>query len=36
MTNQDRFELAGYIALVGIVMFSLTPAFWSMILWLGR
>ena len=34
--NEDTFEFACGIALLGIVAFSLTPAFWAMIAYLGR
>ena len=32
----DRLELVGGVALMAIVVFSMTPAFWQLIVWLGR
>jgi hypothetical protein len=34
--SEARFEFACGLALLAIVAFSLTPAFWQMIVWLGR
>jgi hypothetical protein len=34
--NEDIVEFACGIALLGIVAFSLTPAFWAMIVYLGQ
>ena len=36
MTNEDRIEFVGYIVLMGIVVFAMTPSFWSLIVFLGR
>ena len=33
---ENRFEFAGFLALLGIVAFSMTPAFWSLIVWMGK
>jgi len=34
--NEDIVEFACGIALLGIVAFSLTPAFWQLIVYLGK
>jgi hypothetical protein len=34
--TEDRLEFLGGLALLAIVAFSLTPAFWWLIAWLGR
>jgi hypothetical protein len=34
--TEDRFEFACGLALLAIVAFSLTPAFWQMIVFLGK
>jgi hypothetical protein len=34
--TEDRMEFAGFLALMAIVMFSLTPAFWQLIAFLGQ
>jgi hypothetical protein len=34
--TEDRLEFVAGLALLAIVMFSLTPAFWWLVQWIGR
>jgi hypothetical protein len=34
--TEDRFEFVCGLALLAIVMFTLTPSFWGMIVYLGK